>query len=148
MLRLLIAFIFTSFFVIQHTNAQTQLLSSETRAYIYHIVKQSPVLESNIGYTFEYNGPIIKIENDKINYDSIEFVIINQPDLLVIRESELGKASKGLLAEVANKTAIWILNKSLNSVRYKQADYDNEFIEDYLATFQDKLDLQVTKSKS
>ncbi|NBU47814.1 MAG: hypothetical protein EBS34_10315, partial [Flavobacteriales bacterium] len=148
MLRFLIAFIFTSFFVIQHTNAQTQLLSSETRAYIYHIVKQSPVLESNLGYAFEYNGPIIKLKNGKINYDSIEFVIINQPDLLVIRESELSKASKGLLAEVANKTAIWILNKSLNAVRYKQPDYDNEFIEDYLATFQDKLDLQVSKSKN
>lgn len=148
MLRLFLAFIFTSFFVIQYTNAQTQLLSSETRAYIYHIVKQSPVLESNIGYAFEYNGPIIKLKNGKINYDSIEYVIINQPDILVIRESELSKASKGLLAEVANKTAIWILNKSLNSVRYKQPDYDNEFIEDYLATFQDKLDLQVTKSKS
>jgi hypothetical protein len=141
-------FILYCLFINTVSYTQTQLLSSETRAYIYHIVKQSPVLESTIGYAFEYNGPIIKLKNGKINYDSIEFVIINQPDLLIIRENELSKASKGLLAEVANKTAIWILNKSLNAIRYKQVDYDNEFIDEYLATFQDKLDFQLTRSKS
>lgn len=145
-----LSFIFLLLLFICHANvsAQTQLLSSETRAYIYHIVKQSPVLESNLGYAFEYNGPLIKLKNGKVNYDSIEYVIINQPDLLVIREGELSKASKGLLAEVANKTAIWILNKSLNTVRYKQPDFDNDFIDDYLVTFQEQLDFQVTKSKS
>jgi len=150
MLRFLISFISLHLFFSLKVNAQSQLLSAETRAYIFHIVKQSPVLEKNIGYAFEYNGPLISLENGKgkLNYDSIEYILVNQPDLLIIRENELVRASKGILAELANKTALWILNKSLNALRQNKTDYDNEFTDHYLATFQDKLNLQVKKSKN
>ncbi|MBM3453838.1 MAG: hypothetical protein FJX80_01680 [Bacteroidetes bacterium] len=149
MLRFLISFISLNLVFSLKVNAQSQLLSAECRAYIFHIVRQSPVLEKNIGHAFEYNGPLIKLKNgkDKINYDSIEYILINQPDLLTIQENEVNKASKGIIAELANKTAIWILNKSLNAIRCNKTEYDKEFLDHYIATFQEKLDNHIKKSK-
>ncbi len=92
-------------------------LTAEEKAYLFHIVRKSPILEHNIGRYFEYNGPDIRFPNKKINYDSVELVIINQPDLLFIRTSEIAKSPKGLLAEAANKMAIWELNKTLLAKR-------------------------------
>lgn len=92
-------------------------LTAEEKAYLFHIVRKSPILEHNLGRYFEYNGPDIRFSNKKINYDSIEILIINQPDLLYIRTSEIAKSPKGLLAEAANKMAIWELNKTLLAKR-------------------------------
>ncbi|MDD2982832.1 MAG: hypothetical protein PHQ74_05540 [Crocinitomicaceae bacterium] len=92
-------------------------LTAEEKAYFFHIVRKSPILEHNIGRYFEYNGPDIRFSNKKINYDSLEIIIINQPDLLFIRTSEIAKSPKGLLAEAANKMAIWELNKTLLAKR-------------------------------
>lgn len=92
-------------------------LTAEEKAYLFHIVRKSPILESNIGRYFEYKGPDIRFSNKKINYDSVEILIINQPDLLFIRTSEIAKSPKGLLAEAANKMAIWELNKTLLAKR-------------------------------
>lgn len=92
-------------------------MTAEERAYLFHIVRKSPILENSIGRYFEYTGPEIKLPNQKINYDSIENIIINQPELLYIRTSEIAKSPKGLLAEAANKMAIWELNKTLLAKR-------------------------------
>ncbi|MBI3240276.1 MAG: hypothetical protein HYZ43_15760, partial [Flavobacteriia bacterium] len=35
-------------------------LSAEERAYLYHIVKKSPILDQNIGRYFEYKGPMVR----------------------------------------------------------------------------------------
>lgn len=92
-------------------------LTAEEKAYLFHIVRKSPILENNIGRYFEYNGPDIRLPNKEINFDSIEIVIINQPELLFIRTSEIAKSPKGLLAEAANKMAIWEINKTLLAKR-------------------------------
>ncbi len=92
-------------------------LTAEEKAYLFHIVRKSPILENNIGRYFEYHGPDIRFSNKKINYDSVEIVIMNQPDLLFIRTAEIAKSPKGLLAEAANKMAIWELNKILLAKR-------------------------------
>ena len=105
-------------------------LNPEERAYLYHIVKKSPILNNNFGRYFDYQGPIIKFPNQKINYDSIELMIINQPDLLVVRKQEIAKSPKGLIAEAANKMAIWELNKVLLAKRSNPKDlkqYKNEY---------------------
>lgn len=105
-------------------------LSPEERAYLYHIVKKSPILENNFGRFFDYQGPTILFPNQKINFDSIELLIINQPDLLVIRKEEIAKSPKGLIAEAANKMAIWELNKTLLAKRSDPNDlkqYKNEY---------------------
>lgn len=92
-------------------------LTAEERAYLFHIVKKSPILNNNLGRYFDYKGPEIKFPNKEINYDSIELIIINQPDMLIIRKEEIAKSPKGLLAEAANKMAVWELNKVLLAKR-------------------------------
>jgi len=112
-------------------------LNPEERAYLFHIVKKSPILNNNFGRYFDYQGPEIKFPNQKLNYDSIELLIINQPELLVIRKEEIAKSPKGLIAEAANKMALWELNKVLLTKRTsagKLKQYQNEFnrFENYL----------------
>lgn len=98
-------------------NAQVSSLTAEEKAYLFHVVRKSPILESNIGRYFEYKGPDIRFPNKEINYDSIETIIMNQPEVLFIRASEIAKSPKGLLSEAANKMALWELNKTLLAKR-------------------------------
>jgi len=102
------------------------------RAYLFHIVKKSPILNHNFGRFIEYTGPEITFRNGKLNYDSIETIIINDPGLLKIHKSEIAKASKGLLAEAANKMAIWELNKMILATttnQFNATDYSSKYDE-------------------
>ena len=104
-------------------------LTAEERAYLFHIVKKSPILELEIGRYFDYKGPVVYLANKQPNYDSLETIIINQPELLIIRKEEIAKSSKGILSEAANKVAIWKLNKLLLVKRGSDKDlalYENE----------------------
>ena len=92
-------------------------LTSEEQAYLFHIVRKSPILEKNIGRYLEYKGPIITFASGETNYDSIESILINNPEFLYIRTSEIAKSPKGLIAETANKMALWELNKILLAKR-------------------------------
>ncbi len=92
-------------------------LTPEERAYLFHIVKKSPILDTNMGRYFDYKGPIIKFPNKSINYDSIEMLIIYKPEILIIRKEEIAKTEKGLIGEAANKMALWELNKILLAKR-------------------------------
>jgi hypothetical protein len=92
-------------------------LSPEEQAYLFHIVRKSPILEKNIGRYLEYKGPTISFASGEMNYDSIESILINNPEFLFIRTSEIAKSPKGLIAEAANKMALWELNKILLAKR-------------------------------
>jgi hypothetical protein len=100
-------------------------LTAEERAYLFHIVKKSEILDNNVGRYIEYKGPQILLPNKKINYDSTELVIMNQPDLLLIRREEIAKSPKGILAEISNKMAIWELNKVLMAKRISEKELEN-----------------------
>jgi len=105
-------------------------LTPEERAYLFHVVKKSPILNNNFGRFFDYQGPEILFPNKSINYDSIELLIINQPDLLIVRKEEIAKSAKGLIAEAANKMAVWELNNVLMAKRDAPDDlkqYKNEY---------------------
>lgn len=123
-----------------HLQAQlNEGLQPEERAYLFHVVKKSPILNENFGRFFDYQGPDIRFPNNLVNFDSIEILIINQPDLLVIRKEEIAKSPKGLIAEAANKMALWELNKVLHAKRNDPDDlkqYKNEYelFERYLMT--------------
>jgi hypothetical protein len=122
-------------------------LSPEIRAYLFHIVRKSPILENNIGYAFEFMGPTILLPDKSINYDSTETILINSPELLVIRKEEIAKAPKGLIAEASNKTAIWILNKTLQSIQLRINETDNDVFKDYIDFFNESLPKSVTRAK-
>ena len=124
MIKFYLLFITCIFF----TSAFSQInegLTAEERAYLYHIVKKSEILDFNIGRYIEYKGPVILLPNKKVNYDSTELVIMNQPELLLIRREEIAKSPKGILAEVSNKMAIWELNKVLMAKRISEKELEN-----------------------
>ena len=102
-----------SFVSIYSFAQQDDNLLSFERACLFHIVKKSPSLNANFGQFFEYSGPVVLLNNGMVNYDSIEQIITNRPDLLFIRKTEISKGPPGLLAELANKMAVLELNKVL-----------------------------------
>jgi hypothetical protein len=98
--------------------------TAEDRAYLFHIVKKSPILDNSIGRYFEYSGPQVRLMNKELNYDSIESYIINNPNSLFIRKGEIEKSPKGIIAEAANKMALWELNKMLLAARMSENDLE------------------------
>ncbi len=108
------------------------LLQAEERAYLFHIVKKSPILDQNIGRFFDYQGPEILHTNGEIHYDSIEEIIITHPEKLLIRSEEISKSPIGLIAEAANKMAIWELNKALLENRKKKENQSEHLRQEYL----------------
>lgn len=121
--------ILTAFFLclgaVGHTQSD-QLLTPEQRAYFFHIVRKSPILEQNLGRFLEYTGPQILLTNGNLNYDSVETLIINQPDLLVIRNEEIAKSPKGLLAEAANKMAVTQLNRAIRASNSDEKEWASD----------------------
>lgn len=109
-------------------------LTPQDKAYLYHTVRKSPILERNIGRYIVYTGPEITLPNGTINYDSTELVIINNPSYLTIYSSEIRKAPKGVLAESANKQAVWELNKTLHAKRKDMLE--EEGLTDYFEKFE------------
>src|SRR5690554_821395 len=105
-----------SVFTVFSTVAQEDyFLTPQNKAYLYHTIRKSPILEQNIGRYVVYSGKEITLPNGEVNYDSTEQVIINQPELLKIYSNEIRRSPKGILAELANKMAIWELNNVLQS---------------------------------
>ncbi|PWL29489.1 MAG: hypothetical protein DCO96_06945 [Fluviicola sp. XM-24bin1] len=133
-------------------SAQAQLnegLTPEERAYLFHVVKKSPILNNNLGRYFDYQGPEVTFPNGKINYDSVELLIINNPEYLIIRKEEISKSTKGLLAEASNKMAVWELNKVLLAKRKNPNNlkqYQNEF-DAFEALLEEKLPSEAYRPK-
>ena len=113
-----------SFVCLTSFSQGTNDLTAEDRAYLFHIVKKSPILDNSIGRYFEYSGPIVRLMNKELNYDSIESYIINNPNSLFIRKGEIEKSPKGIIAEAANKMALWELNKMLLASRQSENDLE------------------------
>ncbi len=128
---------------------ENHLLSPLDNAYLFHTVKKSPILDQNLGRFFEYRGEEIKLPNGTLNYDSIELMIINQPDLLRIFTAEIRKSPKGLLSEAANKQAVWELNKVLQAKRANELEKDGlaEAYRRFEIYFQENLPDAAFKSK-
>ncbi|MFT5779242.1 MAG: hypothetical protein ACI837_002199, partial [Crocinitomicaceae bacterium] len=134
----------------QTVNAQVnEGLTPEERAYLFHIVKKSPILNQNFGRYFDYLGRDITFHNGELNYDSIEILIINKPELLIIRKEEIAKSPKGLIAEASNKMALWELNKTLLAKRSDPDDlkeHKNEYAF-YERLLMEKLPTSILKMK-
>lgn len=110
-----IVYFFTFLSLIQCFSQESYLLSPQDKAYLFHTIQKSPILKQNIGRFVEYNGPEVILPNGNLNYDSIDLIIINNPNYVKIYSDEIKKSSKGIISEVANKQAIWELNKLLQS---------------------------------
>ncbi|MEN9303741.1 MAG: hypothetical protein RL264_2170 [Bacteroidota bacterium] len=144
-----LVFLFCSFLWVEKCIGQTSiLLTSEVKAYLFHVVRKSPILDKNIGYAFEYSGPKVTMKGGAINYDSIDIILLNQPELLFIRTDELANSPKGLLLELCNKTAVWMLNKSLFGLQNGNSDVQKNVYQYYIQQFFDNLPKAVMRSKN
>lgn len=133
-MKTFIIFFILFFASIQSIAQQDDNLLSFERACLFHIVKKSPSLNANFGQFFEYSGPVVLLKDGMVNYDSIEQIITNRPDLLFIRKTEIAKGPPGLLAELANKMAVLELNKVLldRRVQYVQnSSFSNAHYNDF-----------------
>ncbi|SFT54861.1 hypothetical protein SAMN05216474_1245 [Lishizhenia tianjinensis] len=118
-------YIFTLLVLVVSTVSFSQTATSftpEEKAYFYHIVKKSPILDQNLGRYLIYTGEDVRMPNGEVNFDSIESLIISHPEFLNFDTYTLAKAPKGILAEAANKLALWDLNNLLKAKRSKQLE--------------------------
>jgi hypothetical protein len=129
MIRLYLHILLTVFISSNFAWSQNNFfLTPIEKAYFFHTVRKSPILDRAFGEYVNYTGPEVLLPNGEVNYDSIEYLIINDPSLVNIYTSEISKVPKGLLAEAANKQAIWELNKTLNA--YRNNTLEKEGLED------------------
>lgn len=92
---------------------ENPVLTATEKAYLFHTIRKSPILQNSLGEYIQYLGTIPTFPNGEINYDSIEYRIRQYPDSLLIFHYDLRRANKGVLAELTNKMAIWELNSML-----------------------------------
>lgn len=136
--------------------SQKVMLSSEERAYLYHVAERSPTLQRNIGDLFKYKGDTIFFkfkENSKldsiIDYDSIDQVIIYEPSLLEINSYELSSVENGLLAELASKLALQSLYRELKRKdEIKTEGISNEVYSHFLNTLTDELPSKAVRTRN
>ncbi|MCO5268634.1 MAG: hypothetical protein M9897_07055 [Brumimicrobium sp.] len=94
-------------------------LSGVEKAYIYHSVVKTPLFSKELGRYIDYVGKKILFPSGKLNLDSMEQLTMHNPDSLVIYTHAIRTASKGIVNELANKVALWKLNRML---QFKPAD--------------------------
>lgn len=124
MIRLLITFILLTLSFSYVVSQESYFLTPKNKAYLYHTVRKSPILESNIGRYIDFQGEEVRFPNGEINFDSTELIIINNPEILKIYTDEIRRSPKGIIAELSNKMAIWELNKTLMSFRNNSLEKD------------------------
>lgn len=112
-------------------------LTPEEKAYFYHVVRKSPIIENEIGPYVQYIGTPVRFMNKELDHDSIERMIIADPSLLVFHNSELMKSSRGIISEVCNKVALLELNQMIAAKGKNESDllpfkYQFEYFESLL----------------
>ncbi|MBS2101010.1 hypothetical protein [Carboxylicivirga linearis] len=98
-------------------NAQS--FTAQQKAYLYHIVQKTPVLNRNLQSCFIFDKePFRQTSKYKsyIDYNAIEYYQINNPDSLLIKWKNISKAAPGLIAEASTLLAIYELNEQLKAI--------------------------------
>ena len=122
-------------------------LTPEIQAYLYHIVKKSPILNNNIGTAFEYSGPLIELPDKSINYDSIDRILTVSPNLLIIRTAILAKSPKGILVEACNKTAMYEMCRQIQKYSEGNPISALPLLDRYFTTFFDGIPNDLKRGK-
>ena len=125
----------------------SQQLTPEIQAYLFHIVRKSPILENNVGSAFEYSGPLVMLPDNSINYDSIDKILTVAPNLLIIRTDILAKSPKGILIEACNKTTIYEICRQIQ--KYAEGDPISALplLDRYLTLFFNQLPNEMKRGK-
>ncbi|MCB0478376.1 MAG: hypothetical protein KDC84_09445 [Crocinitomicaceae bacterium] len=116
-------------------------LVGEKKAFIYHVIWKNKRLDDHLGKYFEYIGePYLKRDGKTPKRDSVEWAIKNNGEKLLIRSTELGKVSKGMLQELCNKLALHDLN-----LMVKHRNSEEPQHEYLLEEYKEFVDLYATK---
>ncbi len=134
-------------FILNFSFGQNLRLTSEERAYLYHVTIKSPTIYRNIGGLFNYKGDTVyfkfkykKQVDSIIDYDSIEQKIIYEPSLLEINTYEFSSIENGILAELASKLALQALYKELKRKdEVKTEGISNQIFTAFLDTLTNEL---------
>ncbi|MFM7596236.1 MAG: hypothetical protein ACKO4Y_08670 [Flavobacteriales bacterium] len=135
-------FFFTSFY-----GQVSQALTPEIQAYLFHIVRKSPILQNNVGAAFEYSGPLVKLPDNNINYDSIDKILTVSPNLLIIRTDVLAKSPKGILTEACNKTAMYEICRQIQKYSDGEPVSALPLLDRYFTLFFDQLPNELKRGK-
>lgn len=123
-------------------------LSPETRAYLFHIVRKSPILENNIGQAFEYKGPLVYLKDSIVNYDSLDRILINNPEFLTIQKSIIERCPKGVLLEASNKTAIYEMCSQIKAYSLGDPIRNQVMVNAFFKQFLDTLPKSLVSNKT
>lgn len=118
-MRLILVLIFIG--TLQLLTAQNSL-SPEQAAWLYRIVRKTPVLERNWGHFFTFNeDAFIKVVYGQYetDYNAILHYQVQHPDSLQIDYQNIQKTSPGLISEAAIKLTLWELNEALKNCIYR-----------------------------
>lgn len=116
-------------------------LTPEEKAYFYHVVRKSPIIENEIGPYVQYIGTPVRFMNKELDHDSIERMIIADPSLIVFHNSELMKSSRGIITEVCNKVALLELNQIIAAKGKNESEF--AVFKDQFTTFETYLNEQL-----
>jgi hypothetical protein len=125
----------------------SQQLTPEIQAYLFHIVRKSPILENNVGSAFEYSGPLVRLPDNSINYDSIDKILTVSPNLLIIRTDILAKSPKGILIEACNKTSIYEICRQIQKYAEDDPISALPLLDRYLTLFFNQLPNEMKRGK-
>lgn len=134
-------------FSIQSFGQVSQQLTPEIQAYLFHIVRKSPILQNNVGTAFEYSGPLVKLPDNSINYDSIDKILTVSPNLLIIRTDVLAKSPKGILTEACNKTAMYEICRQIQKYSDGESVSSLPLLDRYFTLFFDQLPNELKRGK-
>lgn len=123
-------------------------ISPETRAYLFHIVRKSPILENNMGQAFEYKGPMVYLKDSTVNYDSLDRILINNPEFLTIQKTIIEKCPKGVLLEASNKTAIYEMCNQIKAFSLGDAMRNQSMVNSFFKAFVDTLPKALASNKT
>lgn len=88
-----------------------QKFTPKEKAYLYHAVQYSPIIENELHYFFHYEDDSLPMINDTLpDYDSIAYNIIKDPTKMQWEHQFMPGQENGLLLELAHKLAVRNLN--------------------------------------
>ena len=103
-------------------------LTGVEKAFLFDHSRKTELFKKELFHLFEFTDSIPYINDTLPDYNYIEKRIVQNPDLLVIHQSELTRKSVGLVYDLSLRYAIWELSKVLQ-YRNSTAEEDKPFKE-------------------
>ena len=140
--------LFTLLFIFTFLTGKASIfLTAKEKAYLFHVVKQSKVLDRNVGHLFTYYGDTILTNKYQFDLDAMEVLIANKPSLLEINYDELKFAQAGILSECATKMALWKLHKELKNAENSNLD-EFPMLESIVKELENTLPERLTRTRT